>query len=265
MINEYEKLTLDKILSFCSSWLFSADNIIYFEETSSTNDIAKKIAGEGAPEGTIVVAESQTLGKGRGGKQWESPKYLGIYFSFILRPKIDKALIPYISMMASIAAAEAIKEETVLDTKIKWPNDLLINGKKVCGMLIEGSTVKDKLEFLVVGIGINVNNEFFPGSYLYPPTSLKIEKGIPLSRKKILKRLLEKTEQWYSVLVWQKESHLILKRCKELSHTIGKIISVRTGNEIFKGYALDIDKTGYLILEKENGEIKKIPSGEIII
>lgn len=265
MVNDCGNLNPKIISSLSSSWLFSADKVIYLEKTSSTNDIAKKMAGEGAPEGTIVIAEFQTLGRGRSGRQWESPKYLGIYFSFILRPEIDKILIPYISILASIAAAEAIKEETCLDAKIKWPNDILINGKKASGILVEGSTVKNSLEFLIVGIGVNVNNEIFPENFLYPPTSLKIEKGSVVSREKILQKLLEKTERWYSVLIKQKESHLILKRCKELSYSIGKKVSIRTGNETFTGYALDIDKTGYLILKNESGEIKKIPSGEIII
>ena len=264
MINEEKKLNPETLSSLRSSWLFTPEKILYLDEASSTNDMAKKMASEGSPEGTTVIAESQTLGRGRSGRQWESPKYLGIYFSFILRPDINKELIPYISMLTGIAAAEAIKEETNLDSRMKWPNDILINDKKVCGILVEGSTVKDNLEFLIVGIGVNVNNDFFPGSYLHPPTSLKIEKGHAVSRENILRKLLKKIEIWYYILIKQKESYLILKRCRELSHSIGKDVLIRTGNETFTGYAMDIDKTGYLILKNQYGEIIKIPSGEII-
>ncbi len=264
MTNEDKKLNPETLSSLCSSWLFTPEKILYLDETSSTNDVAKKMAIEGSPEGTTVIAEFQTLGRGRSGRQWESPKYLGIYFSFILKPDINKELIPYITMLTGIAAAEAIKEETDLDSRMKWPNDIIINDKKVCGILVEGSTVKDNLEFLIVGIGVNVNNDFFPGNYLYPPTSLKIEKGDAVSRENILRKLLEKIEIWYHILIKQKKSSLILKRCRELSHSIGKNISIRMVNESLTGYVMDIDKTGYLILKTESGEIIKIPSGEII-
>jgi len=264
MVKKIEKLTPEIISGLCLPKLFSK-NIIYFEETSSTNDIAKKMAGDGAPEGTLVIAESQSHGKGRMGRDWESPKYLGIYISIILRPRLNKIVIPFISLMAGIATAEAINKETQLDAKIKWPNDILAYGKKVCGILIEGNIIKDMLEFLIIGIGVNVNNKTFKGNYIHPPTSLRIEKGNLISRTKILKSLLTELEKWYFLLLNDsKGKKLILKRYKELSHTLGKRISVKAGSKLLEGFAVDIDQMGFLLLRDENGRIEKIPSGEVI-
>ena len=264
MTENFEKLTPEIISKLVLPKMF-CENVEYFEETSSTNDIAKAMADNGAKEGTLVIAESQAHGKGRWGRNWESPKYLGIYVSIILRPKLNKEIIPFISLISGIATAETIKEEMGLDAKIKWPNDILIREKKVSGILIESSIIRDKFEFLILGIGINVNNETFKGEYLHTPTSLRIEKdGNIISRKKILERLLVKLEKWYFLLLKEPDGkETILKRYKELSHTLGKEVTLRAGKDLLKGTAIDIDQMGFLVLKDKKGKLERIPSGEL--
>jgi len=264
MTKNFKALTPEVISKLVLPKMF-CERIEYFEETSSTNDIAKAMADNGAKEGTLVIAESQIHGKGRLGRNWESPKYLGIYLSIILRPNINKVSIPFISLISGIATAETIREETELDAKIKWPNDILIEEKKVSGILIEGSILEDRTEFLILGIGINVNNETFNGEYIHIPTSLRIEKnGNIISREKILERLLASLEKWYFLLLKDPDSkERILKRYKELSHTLGKEVTLKAGKDILKGTAVDIDQTGFLVLKTEKGKLERVPSGEV--
>ncbi len=238
---------------------------LYFcDEVDSTNNDIRKRAREGEKEGTVVVAEIQTAGKGRRGKTWQSPKGTGIWFSILLRPNITPPEAPLLTLLAGLAVCRAVQQQTGLEAQIKWPNDILIAGKKICGILTELDAEMDSVHFIITGIGINVNIESFPEELQQTATSLKIEKGENISRKKILIAVIEEFEKIY--LQYEKECSFLTFReeYKKNCINIGKELKVLS-KQPFTAKGIDITEQGELIVEKSTGERVTVLSGEVSI
>jgi BirA family biotin operon repressor/biotin-[acetyl-CoA-carboxylase] ligase len=233
---------------------------------SSTNEVAFRLALNGAEEGTMVLAESQTKGKGRMGRLWESPAGVNIYLSIVLRPRLVPSKTPLITLMAAVACAEAIDEATGLIPAIKWPNDLLLERKKLGGILTEADMELDRINFVVVGIGINVNmgRALFPTSITDTATSLREVLGRKISRPALIQAVLRKLEQWYKRLR-QGRGEEIRRRWKELALIEGQEVEVASLEEVVRGKALDIDDDGALLVQTTCNTIKRVVAGDVTL
>lgn len=238
--------------------------IEYFVDLPTTNNEAKKLARAGCPEGTVVVAESQSGGKGRMGRFWFSPRARGLWFSVILRPPVNLVETPQVTMVAAVAVALAVREHTGLAASIKWPNDLLVEGKKLCGILVELNAEIDRVNFMVAGIGLNVNidSNQFPPELAGIATSLKIEAGRHIPRVPMLRALLQSLEIWYRR--WLQEGFTpVLEKWRELCVTLDCPVTVHTIKGSYAGHALDVDETGALLVQRADGTVERLVAGEV--
>jgi len=236
--------------------------IICKERVDSTMDEAFRLGFEGAEEGTVVCAEAQTKGRGRMGRSWSSPKEVGVYMSLILRPTLSPRNVAKLTLLVAVAVCEALRKVSGLDIKIKWPNDLLVHGKKLVGILTELSAEVDRVKFVVVGLGVNVNA---PQKKLPDEgTSLKIETKKKFVRVDVIKEILRSLDAWYGLM--KKEGfHPIFSQWKKYASMLKKKIFVRNGEETIEGIALDLSEEGGLLVQKEDGKIIKILAGDISI
>jgi len=237
--------------------------IEHFYEVDSTNDVAKQLAANGAPEGTVVISEIQRKGRGRKEREWFSPKG-GVWMSIILRPKVSPPRASSLTLIAGLAVAKTLSELYNLECKLKWPNDVLINGKKVCGVLTEISAEIDKINYVVVGIGINANIDIasFPGEFRDVATTLKNELNKDILRDELTEQLLEELEKLYKI--FQKQGFSKLKEeWKKSASTIGRKVRVVTDRRTIEGIARDVGENGELFVETQEG-IEKIISGDCI-
>ncbi|HHY92101.1 MAG TPA: biotin--[acetyl-CoA-carboxylase] ligase [Firmicutes bacterium] len=233
----------------------------YFATITSTNDVARDLAERGAPEGTLVVAEEQRSGRGRRGRAWASPPGVGIWASLVLRPDFLPSQAPLLTLTAAVAGAEAIHQVTGLTAGIKWPNDLLLGGRKVAGILMELSAELDAVLYVILGIGINVNTAAFPAEIAPVATSLYREAGRSVSRRELLQAFLERFEYWYDRL--PEEAEALRNRWRELSVTLGRRVTVISPQFTVAGVARNIDREGALLLETETGDLVRILSGDV--
>ena len=243
---------------------FIGHDIHYFKEVDSTNNVAKYLAEDGAEEGTVVVAEVQHRGKGRRGKTWISPPG-GVWMSIILRPDIPPSKAPLLTLVTGVAVAETLKDELMLDVGIKWPNDIIIGNKKVCGILTEVDASINNVNYVVVGIGIDMNVDVpvFPPDLQKGATSLKNELDTEINGALLVQKFLLRFEELYNRFN-QGEFPQILKEWRLLSKTIGNNVEVRTRGKTVRGEAVGINKDGILILELEDGSLRKMISGECL-
>lgn len=239
-------------------------NMHYEPSVDSTNQIAKKLAYHGAEEGTIVVAEEQTGGKGRLDRTFYSPREKGIWFSIILRPNFLPHDAPKCTLLAAVAVAEAMNRFN-LKAEIKWPNDILHDGKKLVGILTEMTGEIGKITYLVIGVGINVNisREEFPEELQDIASSLSEMNGAPLPRVKILRAVLEEFDKLYRE-VTESGFEEILNRWRKYNVTLGRNIRVISAGETFTGKAVDLDADGALVVETEQGR-RTVYAGEVSI
>ena len=246
--------------------LFGRKNIVYFKETDSTNLRARDLAVSGAPEGTLVISEEQTSGKGRRGRSWFSPSGKGIYTSLILRPAIPPSGAPMIVLMTSIAVAETLFQQTQLEPTIKWPNDILVNGKKIAGILIEIGTEMDAVNHVVVGLGLNVNIPYtcFPDEIRNDSTSVLIETGKSIPRINLICGYLKRCEEYYNMFT-NGQFEEITNRWKTFSNIAGKQITVDLPGKRYAGQVSHIDNDGVLVIKNSNGEVHRIFSGDITL
>lgn len=236
-----------------------------YQALKSTNELGYRLAQNQASEGTLVISEHQTKGKGRMGRGWFSPPGVGLWMSLILRPQIPPSKAPGISICAGLALAQAVKELTNLDARIKWPNDCVVNGKKIAGILLELSAELDKIDFVILGVGVNVKQykKDFPRSLIRKATSLKMELGEEVPRLKLLKLFLQRFEKVY--LQFKKNGLKNLRpEIKMVSSLLGKKIKVKWGKKILKGEAKDVNEDGSLIIRTDEGE-KVISAGEVTL
>ena len=238
--------------------------IHYFHTIDSTNSEAYQLALQGAKEGEVVIAESQMKGRGRLGRHWFSPPFLNLYLSVILRPQIPPHQASLITLMAAVAAADAVEKFSDLHPTIKWPNDILLGGRKVAGLLNEIHSETDRIHFVILGIGINLNmdGKAFPKEIRETATSLKKAMGQTIPRKAFLGFLLEKLEEWYEVFL-KKGGSVILEEWRARASIEGKRVKVTSFGEVLVGRAIDVDSDGALILEMEDGGRKRIVAGDI--
>ena len=237
--------------------------IYYYENLSSTMDKAMDLALKGAEEGTVVVAEGQTKGKGRMGRVWLSPKYKGIYFSLIIKPNLLLKQAPVLTLISAVAICEAIKQRINLETQIKWPNDILLGNKKIAGILTELSAEMDIVHAIIVGVGINVNND--RKTLPYQASSLKEITGCKVNRIDLLKNILFCFEQRYLEFQKQGIKEILDKWC-HLSATLGRRVrlSLSTQKKELVGEAVNIDGDGGLLIRQDSGLIERVISGDII-
>jgi len=250
-----------------STRVFGKMDIHYFKELDSTNMKAKNLAEGGAREGTVVIAESQTAGRGRRGREWfSSSSGNGIYATLILRPAMSPIGAPRITLMTAVAVAEALLSLVELDVKIKWPNDILIKGRKLAGILTEITTEMDAVNYILVGLGLNVNtpSESFPKEIREKATSIFIETGAQFSRTRLIRTCLEQFEKYYEMFK-ENEFSSIIHRWKQLSDIVGKNISVGVIGQEHMGEVVDIDDDGVLILKDDQGRIQRIISGDVTL
>jgi BirA family biotin operon repressor/biotin-[acetyl-CoA-carboxylase] ligase len=231
--------------------------IHYFPEIDSTMDAARDLAKKGAEEETIVIAEAQSRGRGRLSREWLSPEG-GIYFTLVLRPRISPAYAPRINLMAAVAVAATIRKLFGLKAELKWPNDVLIADKKVCGILAEMDAEMDVVNFVNVGIGINANTSV--PQFEKTATSLKDMLGREISRKEFLNTLLTEIERWLPLLMKAD----LLEEWKKLSATLNKDVQITSLGEEVIGQATDIDATGALILKDQDGSLRTVLVGDCI-
>lgn len=259
-------LSPDEVCPGLATVAFGRQHYIYYREADSTNIRARELAAEGYPEGTVVVAETQIAGRGRRGRNWYSPAGQGIYVSVLLRPHLPLREISRISLVAAAAVAETLETEMELHPIIKWPNDILVNDKKIAGILSEAVTDMDGVEYVVVGIGININNEAldFPGDFRTAATSARAECGIPGSRIKVLQALLTRFESHYQQLL-NGGFDQTLAKCKSMLSVLGQQVRLDTINGHLTGQAIDIDDNGFLMVRDNTGTVHTVMSGEITI
>jgi BirA family transcriptional regulator, biotin operon repressor / biotin---[acetyl-CoA-carboxylase] ligase len=236
----------------------------HYFRTDSTNDVALALVLQGAPHGTVVVAEEQVAGRGRFGRTWYSEKASGIYTSVILRPPMAPAAAPILTLMAGLAVHDAVTEATGLSVDIRWPNDLLINGKKVSGILTEMSADVDRIHGVVLGIGINVNHRQMPAELAAIGTSLRIEGGKHYSRARLFVALLQKLEHYYRMLMDDGNKAISERWATVSTYARAKRIRVRTRSGEFLATTTGLDPTGALLVRHDDGQEDKLLSGEIV-
>lgn len=240
----------------------------YFREVGSTNDLAVSLALDGAPEGSCVMADGQTKGRGRLGRSWLSIPGKGIYMSLILRPDISPKQAPQLTLLAAIVLAETLNSLYGIKARVKWPNDVVVKEKKIAGILAESQIEPQKVRFVVIGIGINVHQteeDFSDGSFRYPPTSIKLElgKGKEVARQEIVWEFLSNFERSYESYLsqgWETWG----KKLIELSMLLGRYVIIDTGDEKIEGLACGFSSEGSLLLQLQSGEEKAILAGDVI-
>jgi len=239
--------------------------IYYFSEIGSTNDEAKKRAVAGCPEGTLVITETQLGGRGRLSRGWFSPVAKGIWFSVVLRPPFPPQEAPKCTLMAAVALNRAIRDITGIRCGIKWPNDILCNGRKLVGILTEMSAEMDAINHIVIGMGINVNidAEEIPPDLKEIATSISMESGAAVSRIDLFIRVLERLEELY-LQVRSSGFAAVLDVWREESITLGRMVNVIAPDKSFVGKALDIDGDGALLVETEQG-VERVLAGDVSI
>ncbi|WP_456274253.1 biotin--[acetyl-CoA-carboxylase] ligase [Bacillus sp. AK031] len=238
--------------------------IEYVESAPSTQKIAHALAQEGAKEGTAVIADEQTEGRGRLLRSWHSPKGTGIWMSIILKPQLPPQKAPQFTLIAAVAVVQAIEEVAGLSPEIKWPNDILLHGRKVTGILTELQAEADKINSIIIGIGMNVNQETedFPEELQTIATSLAMEKGEKISRAKLIQKVMEKLEMYYD-LYMEKGFTPIKLLWESYAASIGRQITARTITGSIHGKALGINEDGVLRIEDTEGRIHEVYSADI--
>ncbi len=241
-------------------------NLYVYKEVTSTNTVARFLSMNGAENGSVIISEKQTKAKGRSGKTWESPLG-GVWLSIILNPNVDHTKLPLITLATGVAVAKTLEKIGVENPEIKWPNDIIINDKKVCGILTEAVTKFNTIENVIIGVGIdaNLNLGDFPEELQNGTTTLKEELGREGSENLLIKIFLEEFEK-ITELFNHEGYEDILKEWRKRSYTIGKIVEVREPfNIYYDAYVLGIGKEGALVVEKIDGTLEKVISGECII
>ena len=240
-------------------------NLLCLEETSSTNDVVLELSKQGAPEGTVVAAESQTQGRGRHGRKWVSAGGKSLAFSILLRPKLHGDELPEITLAAAVAVAKAM-EDFHLKPGIKWPNDILLGGVKACGILTEAGPKKDRMASVVLGIGINLNQNTkdFPGELKGIATSLYRASGRKVDRTRFFQRLLLRLEEAYHTVA-DRRFPRILAEWRKRSSTLGRQVKVTQGHHVFYGQAVDADEKGALLVRTDLGMVERVTSGDVQI
>lgn len=235
-----------------------------FDEVDSTNDVARGLAEDGAQHGELVVAEAQRQGRGRRGRSWLAPRGSSLLFSLVLRPELPPARAPELTLAAAVAVCEVLREAS-FDARIKWPNDVLVRGRKVAGILTELSAAPGALRFAILGVGLNVNFErgALPPEVAENATSLRLERGEPVPRVFLLATLLASIERWLNLLVAE-GFEKVAARWSELSATLGARVRVEDGEQRVEGLAMELDPSGALLVRDDAGHVHRVLAGDVL-
>lgn len=263
LVQAPDLLTPEEVLPGLKTRTFGR-KVHYFPALPSTNTEAYQLALQGGREGEIVIAECQRKGRGRIGRPWFSPAFVNLYLSVILRPPISPHHASLITFVAAVATAEAVERFSGMKPSIKWPNDILVKGRKLAGLLNEIHSEADRIHFVILGIGINLNvdENMFPRKIRSLATSLKREMGQAISRKAFLQILLEELEHWYEIFL-RKGSSPILKAWRARARIAGKQVKISSFDEVFVGRAVDVDSEGALLVQMRDGKQKRIVAGDV--
>lgn len=237
-----------------------------FHVVDSTNDEAAALAARGALDGTVVIADAQERGRGRMGRSWTSPPGMGVYLSVILRPAIQPHAAPCLTLLGAVAVAEAIEEVTALATGVKWPNDLIVRGRKVGGILGEVAAEVSHLHYVVLGIGINVNQAeaSFEGELRHTATSLRIETGRLVDRTAMIRSLCERLDRWYDCILSEGPAPII-ERLRQRCLTLGQRVVARSGDQQLCGLAVDLDDSGALLIQDADQRLHRLFAGDVTL
>lgn len=255
-----DRLTAAELSDGLSTSLIG-QHAVFFEETDSTNIQAKRFSEQ--PDGTVFVTECQTGGKGRLGRSWFGPPGVGVWMSLLLKPSLAPEDVPQLTLIAGLAVCRAVRTVSHLPAMIKWPNDVILNGKKICGILTELSAEMEQVNFVVCGIGVNVNTEGFGGELSKKATSLLIESGTPQDRKAIAQSVLTEFEALYRLFLKEGFSPL-LPEYKSFCATLGKDVTISRAGKEESARAVDIDSSGCLVID-QSGTRTSIQSGEVSV
>jgi BirA family transcriptional regulator, biotin operon repressor / biotin---[acetyl-CoA-carboxylase] ligase len=239
-------------------------NVVYLPETGSTNVEARRLAERGVPEGTLVIADHQTAGRGRLQRRWEAPPGSSLLMSLIFRPPLAPFQVQRLTMICGLAVVDAVESETGLRVDLKWPNDLVLCGAKVGGILTEVAMAGDRVDWAIVGIGLNVNVNFAqqPGDFLMAPTSLSQALERPVARLPLLKVLLCILERRYEAL---KAGHSFHNEWAERLVTLGKPVTVSTSDTVWEGTAEGVDADGALLVRLADGRLQVVVAGDVTL
>ncbi len=266
LVSSPDALHADDLLARLNQVKIIGRDIQVFQETSSTNDVVEKLARDGVKEGVVVFAESQTKGRGRLGRKWISPTHKGLWFSVLLRPNFAPQETTQLTVISATALRRAIKTVCGVTADIKWPNDILIGGKKVAGILTEMSAEVDRVRHVILGIGVDVNLEAmeFSEELRKIATSLKIEVGEAISRAELATEILRELDFDYARVRAGKFS-AVADEWESACVTIGKNVTVHVGDRKFRGHAEALDDDGALLVRTEYGHLERVIGGDVIL
>ncbi len=240
-----------------------AKRIYHFFKVDSTNSVALRLGHEGEPHGAVIVAEEQTAGRGRVGRSWHSEKTNGIYVTTLLRPAIGPTQAPLITLLAGLAARDAVVEQAGVIPDLRWPNDLLLNGKKFCGILTEMHAEPDHIQFVIVGIGLNVNHPHMPTELEPIATSLRMETGRVHSRLELLAKLLRCLDRYYNQFLAEGAGPILARFAEVSSYARGKRVRISTATETYLGTTVGLEPNGLLRVERDDGRTQVVISGDV--
>ncbi|TZE81572.1 biotin--[acetyl-CoA-carboxylase] ligase [Calorimonas adulescens] len=263
MLQQAPDLLLPDLVGFYLKTDVLGREIVYYDSIGSTNEVAKGLAIGNCDEGTIVVAEEQVSGRGRISRGWYSPKFEGIYCSIILKPSVPISEIPKLTQLIGLGIARALQKRGI-NPLIKWPNDIVVNGKKVCGILTEMAAEMDAVHYVITGFGLNVNNRRIPGEISSIATSLYLESGEEFYRPELLASILKEIEIIYTAYKGGDYNGFI-SEVKSMSATIGRKVRVINGRMEYTGTAVDILPSGALLIEHDDGELTEAQAGDVSV
>lgn len=264
LLRQPDVVTSEAILSKMQT-KYMGRRVVSYDEVTSTNTVAKQLADEGAEEGTLVVSDKQNQGKGRRGRYWESEKGTGVFMTVVLKPKMKPVYASMLTLVAALALNDAIIDLTGLESKIKWPNDIVINKKKVSGILTELSAEVDYINYVVVGIGVNVNRKDFPEELKDKATSLELESGKSISRAQLIAKTMEYLEGYYERFLKTHDLSDLKEAYSKVLINTDQVVRIITDGDSYTGIARGITDEGHLIVEKDNHERVEVYSGEVSV
>jgi BirA family biotin operon repressor/biotin-[acetyl-CoA-carboxylase] ligase len=266
LVDEPDALFADDLLARLGKTKVIGRDIQVFEQTTSTNDVIEMLARDGVKEGAVVFAEAQTKGRGRLGRKWISPTHKGLWFSILLRPELRPQETTQLTVASATALRRAIQSETGLKPEIKWPNDILVGGKKVAGILTELSAELDRVRHVILGIGVDVNLGAgeFPAELRKTATSLKIETGKMISRAELAVAILRELDGDYA-RVCSGSFAVVADEWEKNCTTIGRNVTVQIGDRKIHGRAESLDNAGALLLRTEHGRLEPITGGDVTL
>lgn len=265
LLSSPDRMTREEVIGQLDTGMIG-QNYIYLEETDSTNEEIKRLAAKGAPHGSVVAADMQTMGKGRMGRNWSSPKGENIYLSILLRPQMETIHASMLTLVIALSAAQAVEEVLGEPCQIKWPNDLVFHNKKICGILTEMSADMECIHYIVIGIGINVNTEDFPEEIAFMATSLKKETGKSVSRASLIASLLNHFERNYEIFLKDFTLSALLEEYNNRLINRGRQVKlIRYNKEEEIRFSQGIDSQGALLVTDKQGNQERIISGEVSV